>query len=133
MASARNRNQPTREKMLDARESALVRDGERLRMVKACVGSLKHRGMELGAELFTARERGGRVERQGGERGEETYLAVGNTRGRRPKPALVLRIMLKTFRRVIRWVSALEARRGVRAGDQDGALRVEAVHSQSSS
>ena len=39
--------------MLDARESALVRDGERLRMVKACVGSLKHRGMELGAELFT--------------------------------------------------------------------------------
>ena len=94
MASARNRNQPTREKMLDARESALVRDGERLRMVKACVGSLKHRGMELGAELFTRASEADALSDKAVSEGE-TYLAVGNTRGRRPKPALVLRIMLK--------------------------------------
>ena len=94
MASARNRNQPTREKMFDARESALVRDGERLRMVKACVGSLKHRGMELGAELFTRASEADALSDKAVSEGE-TYLAVGNTRGRRPKPALVLRIMLK--------------------------------------
>lgn len=132
MASARNRNQPTREKMLDARESALVRDGERLRMVKACVGSLKHRGMELGAELFTRASEADALSDKAVSEGGDVSRGREHARTATEASAGVAN-HAQTFRRVIRWVSALEARRGVRAGDQDGALRVEAVHSQSSS
>ena len=79
-----------------------------------------------------ARERGGRIERQGGERGGDVSRGREHARTATEASAGVAN-HAQTFRRVIRWVSALEARRGVRAGDQDGALRVEAVHSQSSS
>ncbi|OUS48549.1 formin-like protein [Ostreococcus tauri] len=80
---------------LELSESIVLRDAESLRAIKRCCESLRTHGVELGTKLFAEamvnKSHGARALEEG-----EIFIACdGNVRGRRPKPAVVLEVMLR--------------------------------------
>ena len=80
---------------LELSESIVLRDAESLRAIKRCCESLRTHGVELGTKLFAEamvnKSHGARALEEG-----EIFIACdGNARGRRPKPAVVLEVMLR--------------------------------------
>jgi hypothetical protein len=83
--------------MLDVRESAILRDRERLKIAGYCLESLKHHGVELGVSLFTDYDgtKGTSLTQTVLNEGEKFISTLAGSRGRRPKPFVILGVLMK--------------------------------------